>query len=175
MESIDKYLNATLHRLAVEEERYGGGWRAMVAPGTTIDFVFDMLGGDDIEGTQMQFFLSDNPLFPSARGQTPSEALGKLDVKLSVLYRFQFLDKGNWRTVAQFNLLAHHDSDPDDESLSSYQVEWGDVIQDLRSMHSETKYFYDEARDRCSATQMRDLHALLNFKYEGVLAQLIKI
>lgn len=175
METINKYLEATLHRLAIDEERYGGGWRAIVAPGAAIEFVFDMLGGDDIEGTQAQLFLSVNPLFPSAWGRTPSDALAKLDAKLSVLYRFESSGTEGWSAEPQFNLLAQHDSDADDEVSSSYQVMWVDVTQDLRTMHAETKYFYDEARDRCSATQMRDLHALLNFKYEGVWAQLIKI
>ena len=174
MEAIDKYLEATLHQLAIEDERYGGGWRAIVAPSAAIEFLFEMLCGDDIEGTQAQLFLSTNPLFPSAWGKTPSEALQNLDTKLALLYRFESVSakfRCNWSLVPQFSLLALHDPEPG-ESPSSYQVEWVDIVQDLRAARAETNYFYDEARDSSSATKMRDLHALVNFKYDGTFAQL---
>lgn len=47
MEALNKYLEATQHHLGVEGERYGGGFRAIVAPRPATEFSFGMLEGDD--------------------------------------------------------------------------------------------------------------------------------
>lgn len=172
MNSLNKYLEATQHHLGVEGERYGGGFRAIVAPRQATEFLFGMLEGDDIEGTQAQFFLGENPLFPSAHGSTPQEAMQKLDTKLSLLYRFESTSSVyKWKIEEQFELKASHDAEPG-ESPSRYQVSWGDIVQDL---NSTSGYFYESAKERCSSTQRRDLHALVNFKYEGIFANLRNI
>lgn len=172
MDSLNKYLDATQHHLGVEGERYGGGFRAIVAPRQATDFLFGMLEGDDIEGTQAQFFLGENPLFPSAYGSTPQEAMQRLDVKLSLLYRFEPASSGyKWKIEEQFELKANYDADPG-EKPSSYQVSWGDIVQDL---NSASDYFYESAKECCNSTEKRDLHALVNFKYEGIFANLRNI
>lgn len=172
MDSLNKYLEATQHHLGVEGERYGGGFRAIVAPRPATDFLFDMLEGGDIEGTQAQFFLGENPLFPSAYGRTPHEALQKLDAKLALLYRFESVSSVfKWRIEPLFELKANYDADPG-ETPSTYQVSWADVVQDLQS---NSDYFYEHEKERSSPTVNRDLYALVNFKYEGPFAQLRNI
>lgn len=170
MESLNKYLAATSQSLGVEEERYGGGFRAIVAHRYDANFLFDRLGGDDFAGTQAQAFLNENPLFPSAWGKTPSEAMQKLDNKLGILYRFAFTneDLTNWKAVPLFDLRAEHDVDPA-ETASTYQVQWGDILQDLQS---DSVHFYDAAVDACNSRHKRNLHALVTFKYDGAFAQL---
>lgn len=172
MEALNKYLEATQHHLGVEGERYGGGFRAIVAPRPATEFLFGMLEGDDIEGTEAQFFLSENPLFPSAYGSTPQEALQKLNVKLSLLYHFvEASGAYKWSAEPLFELKAQYDSDPGEEP-GTYQVSWGDVVQDLQS---DSDYFYEHEKQKCNRTVNRDLHALVNFNYDGPFALLKKM
>lgn len=172
METLNKYLEATQHHLGVEGERYGGGFRAIVAPRPSVDFLFGMLEGDDNDGTQAQFFFADNPLFPAAYGETPLQAIEKLDAKLSILYRM-VADQGvyKWRAEPQFRLLANYDSEPG-EVPQAYPVAWADIVDDLGG---QSTYFYEGAKDICSATNKRDLHALVNFEYDGPLALLREV
>lgn len=169
MESIDKYLEASQHHLGVEGERYGGGFRAIVAPRPSTEFLFGMLEGDDLEGTEAQSFFAENPLFPSAWGTTASEALKKLNAKLTLLYHFE-ASTGvyKWKAEPKFSLLANYDSRPG-EVPQTYKVSWADVVEDL---FGDSTYFYEAAKRSCSATHKRDLHALLNFEYEGELSGL---
>lgn len=46
----NKYLEATEDHLGVEDQRYGGGFRGIVAHRSATDFLFDMLKGDDFQG-----------------------------------------------------------------------------------------------------------------------------
>ena len=174
MESLEKYLAATGHHLGVEGERYGGGYRALVLNRFDADFLFGMLEGNDFEGTQAQAFFGANPLFPATHAATPTQAIRNLDAKLSIMYRFEPNDGVvPWLAVPQFELRAEYDGDPDDdETTSSYEVQWGDVVQDLRGGGA---YFYESARDESTSEHKRDLHALVNFKYEGAFAQLVNL
>lgn len=164
MESINKYIEATQHHLGVEGERYGSGYRAIVAPRPSIEFLFGKLEGDDLDGTEAQSFFAENPLFPSAWGETVSEALEKLNAKLAILYHLEASDSVyKWRAEPKFSLLANYDPNPGKAPLT-YQVSWADVVDDL---FGHSAYFYEAAKASCSATHKRDLHALLNFNYEG--------
>lgn len=113
-DSLNKYLEATQDHLGVEGERYGGGFRAIVAHRSATDFLFGMLEGSDLEGTEAQAFLGENPLFPSAWGKTPLEALQKLDAKLGILYLFEPTPKRayTWEAHPQFELKAQYDAEP---------------------------------------------------------------
>ena len=96
----------------------------------------------------------------------------KLDTKLSLLYRFEPTSSGyKWKIEEQFELKANYDAEPG-ELPSRYQVSWGDIVQDL---NSTSDYFYESAKERCNSTERRDLHALVNFKYEGIFANLRNI
>lgn len=169
LNALNKYLEATQDHLGVEGERYGGGFRAIVAHRSATDFLFDMLGGDDFQGTETQAFLGDNPLFPSAYGATPQEALQKLDAKIGLLYQFE-PSKGayKWKAQSRFVLKAQYDADPG-EARGWYDVSWSDIVNDLQSNSS---YFYDDSKAKCSDVVRRDLHALVSFKYEGEFASL---
>lgn len=170
MDSLNKYLEATHDHLGVECERYGGRFRAIVAPRPATEFLFGKLEGSDFEATQAQFFLAENQLFPSAYGATPAEALKKLDTKLSLLYRF--IPGSNvyrWTIDPLFDLKANYDADPG-ETPSSYQVAWHEVVADLQS--SSGDFFYERAKEQSSLAINRNLYALVNFKYEGPFAQL---
>lgn len=170
MDALNKYLSATGHHLGVEEERYGGGFRAIIAHRDDSDFLFSMLEGDDFAGTQAQDFFADNPLFPSAYGASPSEATQRLEAKLNILYRFErHADVSKWQAKPLFDLSAEYDTDPG-ESISTYQVAWGDVVEDLKG---GPLLFYDDAKNVCNARNKRDLNALINFKYQGTFAQLL--
>lgn len=169
-DSLNMYLEATQEHLGVEGERYGDGFRAIVANRSATEFLFGMLEGSDSEGTEAQAFLGENPLFPSAWGKTPLEALQKLDAKLGILYRFEPTPKRayKWEAHPQFELKAQYDVDPG-ETQSSYDVRWLEIVQDLQS---ESIYYYEDSKKHCGLRARRDLHALLNFKYEGEFARL---
>ncbi|TCV51405.1 hypothetical protein [Pseudomonas sp. 460] len=169
LNALNKYLEATQDHLGVEGERYGGGFRAIVAHRSATDFLFDMLGGDDFQGTETQAFLGDNPLFPSARGATPQEALQKLDAKIGLLYQFEPNNGAyKWKAQSRFVLKAQYDAEPG-EARGWYDVSWTDIVQDLRS---NELYYYEDAKSNCGDTVKRDLHALVSFKYEGEFASL---
>lgn len=172
-DSLNKYLEATQDHLGVEGERYGGGFRAIVAHRSATDFLFGMLEGSDLEGTEAQAFLGENPLFPSAWGKTPLEALQKLDAKLGILYRFEPTPKRayTWEAHPQFELKAQYDAEPS-EVQTWYDVRWLEVVQDLQS---DSIYYYEYSKEHCGLREKRDLHALLNFKYEGEFAHLANL
>lgn len=129
-----------------------------------------MLEGSDVEGTEAQDFLWSNPLFPAASGDTPIEALARLDAKLGVLYRFESGPRvGSWMAIPQFTLHAQADCEAG-EAPEWYDVRWGDIIQDLQL--SPSHYFYQGSVAVCSATRQRDLHALIHFDYAGALGLL---
>lgn len=164
MDAIYKYLESQGGHFAVEQERYGGGYRAIVCHRSACDFVFDMLEGDDIEGTQMQFFLGDNPLFPTATGSNVQEAVTKLDSKLNLLYTFEQSDGiRKWKALPNFELKALHDCE-DGEEQTYYDVSWLDIINDL---YGAGKWFYEQAKEEATPSHRRDLHALVNFEYTG--------
>lgn len=169
MEALNKYLAATGHHLGIEEERYGGAFRAIVANRADADFLFDKLEGNDIEGTQAQFFLWGNPLFPAASGATPSEAIQKLDAKIAIMYRFEsHSGVSKWKAIPQFCLRAECDAEPG-YKVETYEVEWSGVIEDMRG---NDDYFYDAAKEACTLSDRRNLHALVNFQYQGDFAKL---
>jgi hypothetical protein len=169
MEFIHKYLEAKGGHFAVEQERYGGSYRAIVCHRSACEFIFDNLEGDDLEGTQMQSFFWDNPLFPSATGSTTQEAIANLDAKLKVLYTFkQEQDVRKWEAIPNFELKVAYDCE-DGEEQSYYEVSWLDIINDL---HDAGRWFYEEAKEKANPTNRRDLHALINFKYTGDLLSL---
>lgn len=171
-DSLNKYLEATQHHLGVEGERYGGGFRAIVAHRTATEFLFGMLEGSDFQGTEAQAFLGENPLFPSARGKTPMEALQKLDAKLTILYRFEPADRAfKWDVHRRYELKAQYDVEAG-ETQTWYDVQWEEIVQDLRS---ESVYYYETSKEHCGPREKRDLHALRNFRYEGDLSRLVDL
>src|SRR3990167_6661981 len=89
LDALNKYLEATQDYLGLEDQRYGGGFRAIVAHRSATEFLFGMLDGGDFEATEAMAFLGDNPLFPSSTGATPQEALQNLSDKLGLLYQFE--------------------------------------------------------------------------------------
>lgn len=166
---LNKYLEATQDHLGVEDQRYGGGFRAIVAHRSNADFLFDMLGGTDFEATEAMAFLGENPLFPSAVGKTPQEALQNLNTKLGLLYEFEASDSVyKWKTIRRFDLKAQYDAAPGEER-TWYDVSWDDVVNDLKS---SSLYYYETSKAESSETEKRDLHALITFKYEGPFAVL---
>lgn len=170
LDNVNKYLSATADHLGVEEERYGGGFRAIVAPRAAADFLFGMLEGDDLQGTEAQAFLEENPLFPSAHGESPAEALQRLDAKLGLLYHFESgTNRTGWMATRRFELKAQYDAEPGEEP-AWYDVRWGDIVEDLRL--SNAAYYYQSSVESCSTTEKRDLHALIHFEYEGAFAAL---
>ena len=173
LNALNKYLEATQDHLGVEGERYGGGFRAIVAHRSAADFLFDMLDGDDFQGTEAQAFLGDNPLFPSAWGATPQEAIQKLDAKLGLLYQFEPNKSGyRWTAQSRFLLRAQYDADEPGEERGWYDVSWVDIVHDLKS---SSPYFYEDSKRSCSDSVKRDLHALISFKYEDEFASLITL
>ena len=169
LDALNKYLEATQDHLGVEDQRYGGGFRAIVAHRSAANFLFEKLEGGDFDGTEAQSFLNENPLFPSATGKTPQDALQKLNDKPELIYQFE-PNSGvyKWAAIPRFKLQAQYDADPG-EARSWYDVCWIDVVNDLQS---DALYFYENCRDNCSDRVKRDLHALVNFKYEGIFAGL---
>jgi hypothetical protein len=165
MQIIEKYLESEGGQFAVEQERYGGSYRAIVCHRSACDFIFDNLEGDDLDGTQMQSFFWDNALFPSATGNTVQEAVENLESKLKILYTFE-KQSGvkNWLAVRNFELKAPYDCDGDEEQ-TFYDVSWLDIINDLKLVSS--RYFYESAKEQASLTKRRDLHALIKFNYTG--------
>ncbi len=47
LDALNKYLEATQDHLGVEDQRYGGGFRAIVAHRSAANFLFDKLEGSD--------------------------------------------------------------------------------------------------------------------------------
>lgn len=172
MEALNKYLEATQHHLGVEGERYGGGFRAIVAHRLAADFLFDKLDGDDYEATEAQAFLGENPLFPSAWGNTPQEAIKKLNAKIALLYEFvPTSDVYKCKAQARFELKAQYDAAPG-EDRGWYNVSWNDIVKDLQS---ESIYYYEASKEKCGNSVKRDLHALRNFNYDGEFAVLAEL
>lgn len=172
LDALNKYLEATQDHLGVEDQRYGGGFRAIVAHRSATDFLFGMLDGGDFEATEAMAFLGDNPLFPSAIGATPQEALQNLSAKLGLLYQFETSTGAfKWKATSRFQLKAQYDADPG-EDRGWYDVSWLDIVQDLRS---KELYYYESAKSDCGESVKRDLHALITFKYEGEFASLIDL
>ena len=170
LDALNKYLEATQDHLGVEDQRYGGGFRAIVAHRSTTDFLFDMLDGDDFQATEAMAFLGDNPLFPSATGKTPQEALQNLNAKLELLYAFEpGASVYKWTATRRFDLKAQYNADPGEER-GWYDVAWVDIVGDLKS---SSLYYYEDSKASCSDSEKRDLYALINFKYEGPFAGLL--
>ncbi len=59
LDALNKYLEATQDHLGVEDQRYGGGFRAIVAHRSAANFLFDKLEGGDFDGTEAQSFLNE--------------------------------------------------------------------------------------------------------------------
>lgn len=172
LDALNKYLEATQHHLGVEEERYGGGFRAIVAHRSDTEFLFCMLEGDDLEATEAQSFLWENPLFPSASGGTLQDALKKLNAKLDLLYEFEpIMGSYKWLARRRFELKAQFDADVDEEP-GWYDVPWSGIVQDLQSGSS---YYYENSKAHCGPSEKRDLHALRSFKYEGEFSRLSEL
>ncbi|MEZ1440088.1 hypothetical protein QVM41_27925 [Pseudomonas shirazica] len=170
LDALNKYLEATQDHLGVEGQRYGGGFRAIVAHRSTTDFLFDMLEGNDFQASEAMAFLGDNPLFPSATGKNPQEALKRLNDKMALLYSFESITSvRKWKAVRRFELKAQYDADPGEER-SWYDVSWFDVVGDLKS---SSFHYYEDSKSSCNDSEKRDLHALINFKYEGPFTGLL--
>ena len=170
LDALNKYLEATQDHLSVEDQRYGGGFRAIVAHRSATDFLFGMLDGGDFEATEAMAFLGDNPLFPSAIGATPQEALQNLSAKLGLLYQLETSTGAfKWKATRRFQLKAQYDADPG-EDRGWYDVSWVDIVGDLQS---SALYYYEDCKAKCNDSEKRDLHALVNFKYEGQFANLV--
>lgn len=171
IDALNKYLEATQYHLGVEDQRYGGGFRAIVSNRTKVDYLFAMLEGGDIEASEAMAFMDENPLFPSAMGETPQGALQNLSAKLDLLYEFKPSEGVfKWEAKQRFELKAQYDTEPD-EPESWYHVSWEDVVGDLRT--SEL-FFYEASKSACSEKEKRNLHALINYQYEGPFATLLK-
>jgi len=168
IEFLERYLEKMDQPLAVEQERYGGGYRVIALSRTSAEFLFGMLEGDDIEGTQAQFFFGENRLFPSAWGSSLGQALCRLSAKLEAMY--EITDKP-WRAGVErkFKLLAEYDTEPGKDK-SYYEVEFEQVVNDLRS---GSCYWYEEAKEKCSLTENRNLHALVNFQWPDDLNEAV--
>lgn len=170
LEALNKYLEATQEHLGVEDQRYGGGFRAIVAHRSVANFLFDMLDGGDFEATQAIEFMDDNPLFPFAVGATPQESLLNLSAKLGLLYHFETSTGAfKWTATRRFHLKAQYDADPGEER-GWYDVSWVDIVGDLKS---SDLYYYEDSKSKCNDIEKRDLHALVNFKYDGQFARLV--
>jgi len=172
MDNIFKYLEAVPHHLGVENKRFGYGFTAVIVEMKSAEFVFDMLNSRDC-AFGMQSFLDENPLFPAAQGDTPEAALTRLNTKLGLLYEFK--ESGGiyrWSAIEKFELSAHCDQE-EGELLSSYSVNWTDVINDLESAWKEHgDGFYEYALENSNLVKMRDFHALSHFSYQGSFAEL---
>lgn len=168
IEFLERYLDKMDQPLAVEQERYGGGYRVIVLHSDSAEFLFGMLGGGDIEGTQAQLFFAENSLFPSAWGTSLGQALRRLSAKLEAMYAIT--DKPCRTGVERkFKLLAEYDTQPG-EDKSYYEVEFEKVVNDFRHCGD---YWYEEAKEKCSQTERRDLHALVNFQWPADLKEAV--
>ncbi|MEM0550177.1 MULTISPECIES: hypothetical protein [Aeromonas] len=168
IEFLERYLDKMDQPLAVEQERYGGGYRVILLHRTSAEFLFDMLEGDDNEGTQAQFFLGENMLFPSAWGRSLGQALRRLSAKLEAMY--EITDKPGRSGVARkFKLLAEYDTEPG-EDKSYYDVEFEQVVDDCR--HGDW-YWFEDAKEKCSQTENRNLHAWVNFQWPADLKEAV--
>ncbi|WP_187488968.1 hypothetical protein [Duffyella gerundensis] len=172
MDNIFRYLEAVPHHLGVENKRYGYGFTALILDMKSAEFVFGMLSSRD--GAQgMQAFLCENPLFPSAQGETPAAALALLNTKLGQLYDFTESDGVyRWSAKEKFELRANCDQEEGDV-ISLYPVQWSDIVSDLEVAYEEHgDGFYEHALTNSSLSLMRDFHALRHFSYQDALKEL---
>jgi hypothetical protein len=165
--NIDKYLEtADASFLGCSEERYGGGARAIIANLHWVQFIFECLHGDSFEYTEVQAFLTINPLFPACWGHNASDALTLLDKKISLLYEFEPSKAiGKWKAKPQFEMKAMYDHE-DGEPPEFYAVRWDDIVEDLYHAHRANKgiFFLDKAMKEAGPLKYRNLHAFLNAK-----------
>lgn len=166
---LDAYANKMNVPLIVDQERYGGSYTAIVMHMDWATWIFDKLGGDDFDGTQAQYLLS-NQLLPVASGNSLSQALRRLNEKLKALYSITD-EEGRNGVKRKFSLVAEHDV-KDGEALTFYDVDFNDVISDCRGKGT---YWYDEAVENCSNKIKRDLHALINFDWPDDLNEAITL
>tara|TARA_R110000737_G_C14454661_1_gene463824 strand:- start:115 stop:648 length:534 start_codon:yes stop_codon:yes gene_type:complete len=159
IEFLESYLDKMDMPLAVEQERYGGGYRAIILHRGWTEWIFDKLSGDDNDGTQAQDLLTNN-LLPTAYGDSLSQSLRRLSAKLEALYEITD-EPGRNGVKRKFKLLAECDVDEGEEQ-SFYEVEFEDAVRDCTGRSS---YWYDEAKENCTSRKDRDLHALINFKW----------
>lgn len=164
LDNINKYLEATCQFLGIADERYGGGFRAIICHQANVDWLHNRLTGDDFEGTQTQAFFGKNPIFPACWGGTASEAIEKLDQKLGILYEFVPTPNGvyKWKCQPKFSIRAQYDCNPGNE-IEYYEVSWDMVVEDLHdSFKKDPSWYYESAEDESGPTTYRNLHALLN-------------
>lgn len=165
---LERYLDKMGAPLSVEQVRYGREYLVLVLSRSSAEFLYDMLEGDDIEGTQAQYFLSEHGLFPAAKGRSLGQALRRLSAKLEAMYTLT--DKpGRAGIQRKFELLAQHDT-ASGEAPSYYEVQFEQVVEDLRG---RGRYWFEEAKEECSQTQRRDLHAWVNFQWTADLNEAI--
>jgi hypothetical protein len=161
MEYIDKYLAATEYFLGVENQRYGGGYLAIVSNRYNVSWLFELLESDDFDFAQANLFLCENPIFPSAHGETASSALIELDKKLSM--SFDFPSEGE--VEPKFKLEAKYD-----DSEEKFPVSWNDIMDDLHIAYKQHagSFFYEEAKKNCSTNHLKCLYSLINcdFRFE---------
>ena len=156
---LDTYIDKMGLPLIVDQERYGGGYRAVVLHMDWATWIFDKLEGDDFDGTQAQCLLS-NELLPTAYGNSLSQALRRLSAKLEALYLITNED-GRKGVKRKFSLIADYDCEKSEEQ-TSYEVDFNEIINDCRG---RSTYWYDAAIEKCSNKNKRDLHALINFDW----------
>lgn len=167
---LDNYVKKMGVPLIVDQERYGGSYTAIVMHMDWATWIFYKLGGDDFDGTQAQYLLS-NQLLPAASGNSLSQALRRLNAKLEALYSITDEDGRNG-VKRKFSLVAEHDI-KDGEAQTFYDVDFNNVVNDCRGSESKT-YWYDEAKEQCSNKINRDLHALINFDWPDDLNKAVK-
>lgn len=172
LENINKYLQATSAHLGVEVLNYGGKYVAIIANVSTVNSLFSLLQSDDISHTEALDFLSENKLFPYSFGDSVDEAITKLNSKIGLLFEFDLQGKRYGTAVRRFELKAQLDADLDETDLERtwYDVSFDDIVSDLSD--SKESYFYHHSKTISNDSVKRDLHAILNFKYEGLFANL---
>jgi hypothetical protein len=162
MEHINKYLNVSGYFLGVEDQRYGGGYRAIIGNRYKVNWLFELMECDGFDSEQVETFLCENPIFPSSYGENVSSALIALDKKLSMIFDFTPEGKAN----PKFNLEAEYD-----DSTEKFTVSWNDIMDDVCSAYEQHKggFFYEEAKKNCSTSKLKCLYSLINcnFRFES--------
>jgi hypothetical protein len=159
IEFLEAYLDKMDMPLAIEQERYGGGYRAIILHRGWTEWIFNNLSGDDNDGTEAQALLS-NQLLPTSYGNSLEQCLRRLSAKLEALY--EITDEPYRNGVKRkFKLVAECDVALGEE-IEFYDVEFEDVIQNCSGYGS---YWYEKAVDESTNKVNRELHALVNFKW----------
>ncbi len=161
IEFLEKYAKLADTTLRIEQERYGGSYRAIILPNYLSEFLFDNLSGDDKDGTETQFFFGENSLFPSADGDTIGQSLRRLSAKLEVMYTLH----DNPTLPSRLNIIPNFSLfktvEYDNERPEIQMVSFEDVVEDLMRGGNGI-YWYSELKAKASQKTYPNFHALLN-------------